>query len=138
MQTYRRRYMRAVCCLVIGLLALTSSKARAAPYQIVSNGEAAGIIVGIVVVGVGVGVGITYLIVHERSVAEGCIAEAAGKRTLVGSDKTVYSLLDAGPSPPVGQRVKLKGHKSGPKSARSFQVEKILKVYGPCQPQAAP
>src|ERR1700689_3276905 len=81
MQTYRRRNMRVVCSLVIGLLALTSSKAQAAPFQIVSNGEAAGIIVGIVAVGVGVGVGITYLIVHERNVAEGCIAEAAGKKT---------------------------------------------------------
>jgi hypothetical protein len=134
--------MRAMCCLVIGLLTLTTPKAQAATgFQIgpiISNGQAAGIIVGIVVVGVGVGAGITYLIVHERSIAEGCIAESSGKRTLVGSDKTVYSLLDTGPSLPIGQRAKLKGHKSGPKSARSFQVEKILKVYGPCQPQAAP
>lgn len=126
--------MRAVCCLVLGLFALPSSKAQAAPFQIVSNGEAAGIIVGIVVVSAGVGVGITYLILHDRSVAEGCIAESGGKRTLVGSDKTVYSLVDSGPSLPVGQRAKLKGHKSGPKSARSLQVEKVLKVYGPCQP----
>jgi hypothetical protein len=134
MQTYRRRNMRVMCSLVIGLLALTSSKAQAAPFQIVSNGEVAGIIVGIVAVGVGVGVGVTYLIVHERNVAEGCVAEAAGKRTLVDSDKTVYSLIDSGPSLPVGKRVKLKGHKSGPKSARSLQVDKVLKVYGSCQP----
>jgi hypothetical protein len=128
--------MRAVCYLVLALFALTSSKAQADGFQInpISKGEAVGIIVGIVAVGVGVGVGVTYLIVHERGVAEGCIAESDGKRTLVGSDKIVYSLLDAGPSLPVGQRAKLKGHKSGPKSARSLQVEKILKVYGPCQP----
>ena len=132
--------MRAVCWLVLGLLVLTSSKAQAQsypPFKInigPTAGQAAAILVGIVAVSAGVGVGITYLVLHDRSVAEGCIVESGGKRTLVGSDKIVYSLLDSGPSLPIGQRAKLKGHKSGPKSARSFQVEKILKVYGPCQP----
>jgi hypothetical protein len=85
-----------------------------------------------VVVGIGLIALPFYLI--DRGVAEGCIAESDGKKTLVGSDKKVYSLADSGPSLPVGQRVKLKGHKSGPKSARSLQVQKIIKVYGPCQP----
>ena len=80
------------------------------------------------------GVGITYVVLHNRGVAVGCIAESGGKKTLVDSDKKVYSLLDAGPSLPVGKRAKLKGHKSGPASAPSFQVVKVLKDYGPYQP----
>jgi hypothetical protein len=99
----------------------------------IDRGLVVGAIVGIAAV---VGVGITFLVLHnhKRGVVEGCIAESNGKRTLVGSDKKVYSLLDGGPSLPVGERAKLKGHKSGPASAPSFQVEKVLKDYGHCQP----
>jgi hypothetical protein len=130
--------MRAVCCLVLGLFVLTPSRAQAQsspPFKInigPGPGVGAAIIVGVVVVGIGLIALPFYLI--DRGVAEGCIAESDGKKTLVGSDKKVYSLADSGPSLPVGQRVKLKGHKSGPKSARSLQVQKIIKVYGPCQP----
>src|SRR5208282_4293736 len=122
--------MRAVCCLVLALLVLPTSKTQAFIAARIgpSPGQAAGIIVGVVVVGVGLVALPFYLI--DRGVAAGCVAESGGKKTLVGSDKKVYSLLDAGPSLPVGKRVKLKGHKSGPKSAHSFQVEKIIKVYG--------
>jgi hypothetical protein len=75
-----------------------------------------GLAVGAVVVAVAVvGVGISYLVLHNRGVAEDCIAESGGKRTLVNSDKKVYSLLDSGPSLPVGERAKLKGHRSGPR-----------------------
>ena len=81
-----------------------------------------------------VGVGITFLILHNRGVVVGCIAESCGKRTLVRADKKVYSLLDGGPFLPVGERAKLKGDKSGPSTAPSFQVVKVLKDYGRCQP----
>jgi hypothetical protein len=97
----------------------------------IHQGLAVGVIVGVAAVA---GVGITYVVLHNRGVAVGCIAESGGKRTLVDSDKKIYSLLDTGPSLPVGERAKLKGHKSGPVSAPSFQVEKVLKDYGNCQP----
>jgi len=128
--------MRAVCYLVLGLFALTSASGQTnQPGFGVGNlaqGAETGIIVGIVVVAVA-GVGITYYALN-KGVAEGCVAEADGKKTLVESNKKVYSLLDGGPSLPVGDHVKLKGHKSGTKSAPSIQVEKLLKVYGPCKP----
>ena len=126
--------MRAVCCLVLGLLALSSSRAQASQTCCsgIDQGAVTGVIVGIVVVAVA-GVGITYYVLN-KDVAEGCVAEAGGKRTLVVSDKKLYSLLDGGPSLPVGDHVKLKGHKSGTKSAPTIQVEKVLKVYGPCKP----
>jgi hypothetical protein len=94
-----------------------------------------GLVVGVIVgVAAAAGVGITLLVLHNRGVMEGCIAESAGKRTLVRADKKVYSLVDVGSPLPVGERAKFKGHKSGPSSSPSFQVEKVLKDYGHCQP----
>jgi len=96
----------------------------------IHEGLVYGVIAGVAVV---VGVGVTYLVLHNRGVAVGCITESGGKKTLTGSDKKVFSLVDGGPALPVGDRAKLKGHKSGPSSAPSFQVEKVLKDYGHCQ-----
>lgn len=95
----------------------------------IDRGLVVGAIVGVSAV---VGLAITFLVLHNRGVVAGCVVESGGKRTLVGSGKKFYSLLDTGLSPPVGDRVKVKGHKSGPSSAPSLQVEKILKDYGHC------
>ena len=126
--------MHAVRYLVLGVLALTSANAASFDPGAKLATDVELVVVGIVVVGVGLGVGITYLVLHNRGVAVGCIIESGGKKTFIGSDKKAYSLLDTGPSLPVGERAKLKGHKSGPASAPSFQVEKVLKDYGPCHP----
>jgi hypothetical protein len=126
--------MRAVCALVLGLVAQSSTRAQTSVPDLSGVGKelTAGVIVGIVVVAVA-GVGITYYVLN-KGVTEGCVSEAGGKKTLVDSSKKVYLLLDGGPALLVGNHVKLKGHKSGPKSAPSIQVEKVLKVYGPCKP----
>ncbi len=97
----------------------------------IHHGLAVGAVVGVVAVA---GVGITYFVLHNRGVVEGCLSESGGKRALAGSDKKVYSLPDSGPSLPVGERVRLRGHKTGPASDPTFQVEKVLKDYGHCQP----
>jgi len=99
----------------------------------IHHGLIVGITVGVVVVA-GVGIATLVIVLHNRGVVVGCVVESGGKRTLVGSNKKVYSLADTGPPLPVGERVKVKGHKSGPSSAPSFQVEKVLKDYGHCQP----
>ena len=94
-----------------------------------------GLVVGVIAgTAAAAGVGITYLVLHNRGVVVGCVAESEGKRTLIASNKTVYALADTGPSLPVGERAKLKGHKSGPASSPSFQIKKVLKDYGRCQP----
>ncbi len=90
--------MRAVCCLVLGLFALSSSRAQAS--QTTSDhhpgsGEVVGAIVGLAAVAVA-GVGITYYVLN-KGVAEGCVAEADGKKTLVESNKK--GLLAAGRRP---------------------------------------
>jgi hypothetical protein len=97
----------------------------------IHEGLVVGALVGIAAV---VGVGIAFLVLHNRGVVVGCIAESGGKRTLVLSDKKVYSLVDTGPPLPIGERAKLKGHKSGSAPAPSFRVERVLKDYGRCQP----
>jgi hypothetical protein len=94
-----------------------------------------GLVIGALVgIGAVVGLGIAYLVLHNRGVVAGCVAESAGRKTLVTSDKSVYSLSDSGPALTVGERMKLRGHKFGPASSRSFQVEKVLKDYGACRP----
>lgn len=127
---------RVVAALVSVLFAVTPANAQSqnSGYGVgnVHHGLAVGVAVGVASVA---GVGITYLALHNRGVAVGCIAESGGKRTLVRSAKAAaYSLSDTGPPLPVGERVKLKGHTSGPASAPSFQVEKFLKDYGRCKP----
>jgi hypothetical protein len=131
-ETTRRR-----CQSVAAILCLTIATSARADNQFGVGSIDRGLVVGAVVgVAAAAGVGITVLVVvlHNRGVAAGCIVESAGKKTLVGSDKRVYTLLGDGPFPPPGERVKLKGHKSGRSSDRSFQVEKVLKDYGKCQP----
>ncbi len=127
--------MRAVFCLVLGLFTLGSSRAEASgtQYGPISSGQAAGIVVGIVGAGIAAAFAIHYVATHDRGL-EGCVVEADGTKTLVDSNKKVYSLLDGGPSLPTGERVKVRGHTSGSKSAPSIKVEKIIEVYGPCKP----
>ena len=122
----------------IALLALLPV---AAPMEAQSNpgfgvgniheGLAIGAIVG---VAAAIGIGVTFLVVHNRGIAVGCIVEAEGKKTFVGADKTVYALSDGGPALPAGDRVKVKARKSGPSTARSMQVDRVLRDYGHCAP----
>jgi len=119
--------MRAARYLVLGLFVLTSARASSLDTDVKL------LVAGIALGGAAVGVGITYLVLHERRLVVGCIAESGGKKTLTTSDQKVYSLPDTGPPLPIGERAKLKGHKSGSRSAPSFLVEKVVKDYGRCQ-----
>jgi hypothetical protein len=81
-----------------------------------------------------IGLGVTLVILHNRGVAVGCIVELGGRRTFVTADKTAYLVSDASPTLPAGDRVKVKGRKSGTPAAWSIQVDKVLRDYGRCQP----
>ena len=118
-----------------GLFTASPAIARSSDFNIgaIDRGVVVGAIVAVAVVAAAAFV-VTYLVVHNHGAVVGCIVESGGKKTLVSSDKKVYWLLDAGPPLPVGERVKLKGHKSGPSSAPTFEVVKVLKDYGHCQP----
>jgi hypothetical protein len=122
--------------LLAGLLAAPPANAQATqnPGFGVGNiheGLVVGAIVGIAAV---VGVTVTYLVLHNRGIAVGCIVESGGKKTLVASGGKAYTLLDTSQPVPVGERAKLKGHRSGPASAPSFRVDAVLKDYGQCHP----
>ena len=116
-------------CLVLILSGLASTENLRG--QIVSRGEEAGIIAGIAVAGAGVGIGVTYLILHNRGITTGCITEAGGRKVLTTGTRA-YSLIETGPALAAGERYKLKGQTSGPSSARTFTVDKILKDLGGC------
>ena len=131
-----RRKLGILClALVVGLSTASPAIAQGSGFKLapIDKGLVVGAIVGVAVVAAAAVV-ITYLVIHNHGAVVGCIVESGGKKTLVSSDKRIYSLLDAGPPLPVGERAKLKGHKSGPASAPTFEVEKVLKDYGHCQP----
>jgi hypothetical protein len=96
-----------------------------------SRGQAVAIIAGIAIGGAGVGVGVTYLILHNRGIATGCVTETGGRKVFT-TGSTAYSLIETGPALAPGERYKLKGRKSGPSSARTFTVDKMLKDLGGC------
>jgi len=77
--------MRAVGYLVLALFALTPVSAEASP----SSGEVVAIIAGLAGSGVALGFVIVHSSIHSRKIAESCIAEADGKRTIVDSSKRV-------------------------------------------------
>jgi hypothetical protein len=131
----RRSGILCLALLVAGLFTATPAIAQNSGFKIepIDKGLVVGAIVGIAVVAAAAVV-VIYLVVHNHGAVVGCIVESGGKKTLVSSDKKVYSLADSGPQLPVGERAKLKGHKSGPGSAPTFQVVKVLKDYGHCQP----
>jgi hypothetical protein len=125
-------YSTAVC--LVGLLAATPAEAQSSPPDLRGlNGaifKAVGVIAGLV----GVAAGMTLREIHNQGIVVGCVADSGATKTVLDSDGVTYSLLEPGPSAPVGRRVKLKGHRSGPSSARSFRVEMVVKDYGQCQP----
>ncbi len=123
----------AAVCLA-GLLAIAPAKAQSSQPNL--RGLNGAIFKGVAVIAgsVVVIIGMTVRAIHNEEIVVGCVADSGATKTLLDSDRETYSLIEPGTSVPVGERVRLKGHRSGPSSARSFQVEDILKDYGPCRP----
>lgn len=136
----RSRFARTFLLVLVAitLLAATTPDAEALTFggAGIDKGAVAGVIVGIVVV---IAAAVTFLVLHEehRGIVVGCIAGPVGRKTLVTSGGKVYTLAE-GPAVSVGDRVKLKGHRSGPNSSPIFQVDRVLADYGRCPQQMAP
>jgi hypothetical protein len=100
-----------------------------------SNGEIAGVLVGIVAVPVAV---VTVVAVeHSHHTLHGCVFSGPKGLELHTSDAKVYKLEGDAASIKVGDRVKF--HGSHVKKAKHdetgdqiFKVEKLSKDYGPC------
>lgn len=123
-----------VAIVVLACASLLATPTPAAGQKIVSNGEIAGVIAGIVVAGAVIGVG-TYYLIHKRASITGC---AVGNQNNVelrnDSDQQIYVLSGDLGAIKSGDRVQVKGKKSKDSSAgRSFLVEKLVRNYGPCK-----
>ena len=100
-----------------------------------SNAEVVAIIVGIAVV-ITVGGFLIYHETHKHPSITGCVASGADGLTLKNEkDKKVYALSGDFAALGVGERGTLKGKKVKDSNGRaSFQVEKLTKDYGKCNP----
>jgi hypothetical protein len=118
-------------CLLLVLPAFPQTVGQIGP----SKGEVVGIIVGaaaaITVVGI-----LIYHETHKHPSITGCVANGNDGLNLENErDKKIYTLSGDSSALRVGDRVALKGKKikdSGGKP--SFQVEKLAKNYGTCNP----
>ena len=97
----------------------------------IHEGLVVGVIAGVAAVAA---ITVTYLVLHNRGVISGCVLQSGTQKTLSDSGGKIYSLAETGPPVPAGERVKLKGRKSGSAKAHAFEVVKVLKDYGHCQP----
>jgi hypothetical protein len=96
-----------------------------------SGAQVAGAIAGVAAV---TGV-VLYLALHKPSIT-GCIRSVNGANSLLDTNDNIeYALVGANLDLKPGERVKLQGKKKKDKSdTRTFQVKKLKKDYGPCQP----
>ena len=100
-----------------------------------SKGEVVAIIVGVAVV-ITVGGFLIYYETHKHHSITGCVASGADGLTLKNEkDKKVYVLSGDSAALRAGERVTLKGKKiKGSIEKPSFQVEKLTRDYGTCNP----
>jgi hypothetical protein len=100
-----------------------------------SKGEVIGIIAGAAAALTVVGF-LIYRETHKHPSITGCVASGADGLTLQNEkDKKVYALSGDSAALRAGERFTLKGKKIKDSSGkRSFQVEKLTKDYGTCNP----
>jgi hypothetical protein len=121
-------------CLLLGLPALPQTNGG---YGNIgpSKGKVVGIIVGAAAALTVVGF-IIYHESHNHSSITGCVAPGADGLTLQNEkDKNIYVLSGDSAAMRAGERVTLKGKKiKGSIEKPSFQVEKLTRDYGTCNP----
>lgn len=130
---------RASTTLALCLLLSLPSFAQTGGYSFgkigPSAGEVVGIIVGVAVV-ITVGGVLIYHETHKHPSITGCVASSADGLTVQNEkEKKVYALSGNSAALAVGERDTLKGNKvKGSGGRASFQVEKLTKDYGKCNP----
>ncbi len=118
--------------LVFAMLGFISAESlNAQAIDPVGKGKATAAVIGVAAAGAGIGIA-AYLILHNRGVSTGCVTEAGGKRTFTTGANESYLLIESAPTLAPARRYKLKGRISGPRGARTFTVDKIMKNYGGC------
>jgi hypothetical protein len=100
-----------------------------------SKGEVVGIVVGAVAAITVVGI-LVYHETHKHPSISGCVVSGTDGLALTNEkDKKVYALSGESAGLKAGERFTLKGKKIKDSSGKlSFQVEKLTKDYGTCNP----
>lgn len=133
MHSSLRHQLAVVFLVCVSLLAIPRP---ATAQKIVSNGEIAGVIAGIVVAGAVIGVG-TYYLIHKRASITGCaVAKQSDVELRNDSDQQIYMLSGDTAAIKAGNHVQVKGKKKKGKDSsagRSFLVERLVRSYGPCK-----
>lgn len=129
----RLRFTLVASLIIAILVACRPAEAQIGP-PIVSKGEVAGIIIGVVAVAAVVTVGVVYAVKHKPSIT-GCAVAGSAGLTLANegdSQKFVLTGDTAGIKP--GDRVKIQGkkQKATAGASRGFTVLKLKHDYGAC------
>jgi len=124
---------RAVAIVVLSVMLIAPARAEGVVT------EAKQITAGIVVVSVAVGVLVVFLIIHythKRSSVTGCVISGANGVSITDeSDKRTYTLSGDTGAVKAGERVKIEGKRQSERNGTfSFEVQKVSKVFGACQP----
>jgi len=128
-----RTFTAMALCLVLALQAFpqTGGFGNIGP----SKGEVVGIIAG-AAVGIVVAGYLIYRGTHKRASIQGCVSsDQNGLRLSNEKDKKTYVLAGVSGTRQSGRRVSLSGRKTKDSVGRlTFQVQKLAKDYGACQP----
>jgi hypothetical protein len=132
-----RTFTATALCLVLALQACpqTGGFGNIGP----SKGEVVGIIVG-ASAGIGVAVYLIYRGTHKHASIQGCVTSEQNALSLGNEkDKKTYKLVGDTGTLRSGQRVALSGKKTkGSAGKLVFEVQKLAKDFGACQPPSSP
>jgi hypothetical protein len=132
----------AILCMLISLEA-TPAFAQSFPSGKIgaTNGQIAGVLVGIAAAGAAIGVGVYFLVRHDHTLI-GCTSSGVnGLELLNDGDHQRYNLIGTTADIKEGARIRVSGKKKGKSTGggQTFLVEKLSKNFGPCHaPSAAP
>jgi hypothetical protein len=93
---------------------------------------------GIAAASVAVGALVVFLIVHyqhKKSSVTGCVVSAGNGVSLTDeNDKRTYALSGDTRGVKAGERMKIEGKRQSGNGTFNFEVQKVSKVFGVCQP----
>jgi hypothetical protein len=121
--------------LIAALTSALATPARA--NQLQTNADE--IVVGIVVVSAAIAVVVTVLVLHHHKpknrAITGCVDSGANGMSVTNEkDKRNYALSGNTVGVKQGDRMTLEGKANGPGSTLAFEVQKVTRDFGACQP----
>lgn len=88
--------------------------------------------------GAAAGAGVLFLALHHHGAVTGCVQSSSDGMVLVDDKKnTSYTIVPGGIALKAGERMRLRGKKSGEDGVAKFQAKKVVKDLGACDSAAA-